>query len=189
MNLQELDSLLEKYFGGLTSEGEEQRLFALLKTEKLPEQYHPDRDLLNALLDDAVVPEPDSGFEARIMGAIDESESERKIVSIKRKLYSFVSVAAMVLIIFTSYFILNRNSEPKDTFDDPILAYNATIDVLTRVSNTLNSGNDAMAKLSIIGETQENLQKLSEPARIVNREMESLKYIEKSLSILEIGKK
>lgn len=189
MNLQELDNLLEKYFEGQSSEGEEQRLFALLKSKKLPDQYHPDRDLLGAMLDDGFIPEPDSGFEDRIMEAIDNSEAKGKVVSIKRRLYSFVSVAATVLIIVTSYFILNRSSEPEDTFDDPILAYNATIDVLTRVSNTLSSGSEVIAKLSIIGETQENLLLISEPARIVSKEMESLKYIEKSMSILEIGKK
>jgi hypothetical protein len=121
------------------------------------------------------------------MQAIDRSDSGARIISLKRKIYSAVAVAATLLIMISSFFLVRNNSGPEDTFDDPILAYNATIEVLTRVGETLNTGSDVISELSVISTAENSLRRISQPARIISREMESLKYIEKSLDILDMG--
>ena len=188
MNLQELDKLIEKYYQGLTDEEEEKSLFDKISSDKLPAEYSEDLAILMGLAggnDD--IPEPDSGFEARIMEAIDRADSGARVISLKRRIYSAVSVAATLLIVISSYLLVRNNSQPSDTFDDPVLAYNATIQVLSRVGETLNTGSDVISELSAISTAEDNLTRLSEPARIISKEMESLKYIEKSMDILDMG--
>ena len=185
MNLQELDRLLEKYYSGNSSADEEIRLLDLMASESLPDEYNNDRKLLLGMISNDRIPEPDSGFESRIMSRIDESELKGKIVTIKRRLYSIVAVAASLLIVISSYFILSRSVEPIDTFDDPVLAYNATIEVLQQVGRSLDMGTDVLSELAIIGETRENLIMLSQPAREATKNMESLRYIEKGIDLLD----
>lgn len=187
MNLQELDKLIEKYYQGSTSEDEEKKLFDIISSGQLPPGYTGDASLLMGLARGSDIPEPDSGFESRIMDAIDKADSEAKVKSLKSRIYSAVAVAATVLIIISSYFLIQNNGEPEDTFDDPVLAYNATIEVLSRVGETLNTGSDVISELSVISSTEDNLTKLSRPGQLISKEMESLKYIKKSIDILDLG--
>lgn len=188
MNRRELDSLIELYFNAESSKEEEARLIEILGEAELPEDYYPERDMLldiNAGGDN--IPEPDSKFEDRIMQAIDKSDKAKKVISLKRRIYTVVSVAASLLILITTVLMLNRNTEPADTYDDPMLAYNATIELLQEVSLTMNTGSEAISDLLLIAETKEKLSRLSEPARKASRDMEALKYIEQSLLILRKG--
>lgn len=188
MNLQELDKLIQKYYQGITSEDEEERLFKVLSTEELPDGYSEDLAMLKVLAgSNKDIPEPDSGFESRIMEAIDRADSDSKVISLKRKIYSAVAVAATLLIMISSFLIVRSNAEPKDTFDDPVLAYNATIEVLSRVSETMNTGSDVISELSVISSTENNLSMLSQPARMISKKMEALKYIEQSMDILDMS--
>ena len=188
MNRQELDRLLDLYYDGKSSDKEEQDLIAMVRDNNLPEEYYSDRDMLLTLSGKAdEIPEPDNGFESRIMQAIDDSEQSVRITSLKRRVYTAVSIAASFLILISSVFILNRNSAPADTFDDPLMAYNATVDLLQQVSSTLNSGSEAIGDLALIAETRNKINMLSAPAIKASKDMESLKYLEKSLSILSRG--
>ncbi len=188
MNRQELDRLLDLYYDGKSSDKEEQDLIAMVRDSNLPEEYYSERDMLLTLSGKAdEIPEPDNGFESRIMQAIDDSEQSVRITSLKRRVYTAVSIAASFLILISSVFILNRNSEPADTFDDPLMAYNATVDLLQQVSSTLNSGSEAIGDLALIAETRDKINMLSAPAIKASKDMESLKYLEKSLSILSRG--
>ncbi len=188
MNRQELDRLLELYYDGKSSDKEEQDLIAMVRDSNLPEEYYSERDMLLTLSGKAdEIPEPDNGFESRIMQAIDDSEQSARITSLKRRVYTAVSIAASFLILISSVFILNRNSQPADTFDDPLMAYNATVDLLQQVSSTLNSGSEAIGDLALIAETRDKINMLSAPAIKASKDMESLKYLEKSLSILSRG--
>ncbi len=188
MNRQELDRLLELYYDGKSSDKEEQDLIAMVRDSNLPEEYYSERDMLLTLSGKAdEIPEPDNGFESRIMQAIDDSEQSARITSLKRRVYTAVSIAASFLILISSVFILNRNSAPADTFDDPLMAYNATVDLLQQVSSTLNSGSEAIGDLALIAETRDKINMLSAPAIKASKDMESLKYLEKSLSILSRG--
>lgn len=187
MNLQELDKLIQKYYEGETTEADEEKLFELLSSGHLPPEYTRDISIITGLSGSEDIPEPDMGFEARIMNAIDNSEQQGRVISLKRRIYTTVSVAASLLIIISSYLMLRPGSQPEDTFSDPVLAYNATLEILGRVSQTMNTGSDVISELSLISKAEDKLTKFSEPARLVSKELEPLKYIDKSIDILDFG--
>ncbi len=187
MNLQELDRLIEKYYQGSTSEDEEKELFDIISSGQVPADYSEDIGLLMTLVNREDIPEPDAGFESRIMDAIDRVGSGAKVVSLKKRIYSAVAVAATLLIVISSYFLMQNSAGPEDTFDDPVLAYNTAIEVLSRVGRTMNTGTDVISELSAISNAEDKLNKLASPAQMISKEMESLKYIEKSMEILDIG--
>ena len=186
MNLKELRQLLDKYYEGTSSSQEETILISLLNDDNLPDEFAADRRMFDLLREEREIPQPDNGFEGRIMGAIDKFENERHTVSLKRTIYSVVSVAASLLIVVISYFIIYEN-RPVDTFDDPILAYNETMRVLQDVSMNLNKGSRAIEELAVFDVARSNLGKLSIPQEVITREMSSLRYIEKGFSLLYPG--
>lgn len=186
MNLQELKQLLDKYYEGTSSSQEENILISMLNDDSLPAEFLADQRMFALFKEEHEIPEPDDGFEGRIMGAIDKSENELRTVSLKRTIYSIISVAASLLIVVISYFIINAN-RPVDTFDDPVLAYNETMKVLHNVSMNLNRGSQAIEELAVFDVARSNLSKISIPREIIVREMSSLRYIEKGFSIFYSG--
>ena len=187
MNLLVLRQLLDKYYEGKSSSEEETQLIAMLRKPDLPEEFEADRNMFSLLKEDISIPEPDAGFENRIMSAIDKSQGRRQFLSQKRNIYSMISVAASLLIAVSSYFFINAN-RPSDTFDDPVLAYNETMRVLYGVSQNLNIGSSTIEELAVFDVARSNLRKLSIPQRVIANEMSSLKYVEKGFSILYPGK-
>ena len=175
MNQQVLDRLLEAYYAGTSTCDEERELRSLLMSEDLPPAYEHDMEVILSLSGDSIqIPEPDAGFELRIMDAISKQEISPRTLKLRRMIYSSVAAAATVLILVSTWLILDRSGEPTDTFHDPVLAYNATIEVLMQVSETMNSGRSALDDLSVISTTTENLVKLSEQQKLVTKKMEPL---------------
>ena len=53
----------------------------------------------------------------------------------------WANIAALFLVAVGSYlFFTNYKKEPKDTFDDPQIAYNETMKILNEVSQKINKG-------------------------------------------------
>ena len=189
MNWSVLKKLLEKYYDGSSSADEEKKMLELLKHENLPSEFSEDRMMITGLFGNEEIPEPSPDLDERIMTSIDESERNRKIISGKRRLYSIVSVAAAILIIISFWFILEDNSRVKDTYSDPQLAYNETIEVLYNVSSNLNKGRDQMEELSMISQTKSRLNLIPESRNVVAGELKALKYIENSIELLGMDEK
>jgi len=189
MNWSVLKKLLEKYFDGSSSADEEKKMLELLEHENLPSEFSEDRIMITGLFGNEEIPEPSPDLDKKIMTAIDESERNRKIISGKRRLYSIVAVAAAILIIISFWFILEDKSRVIDTYSDPQLAYNETIEVLYRVSSNLNKGRDQMEELSMISQTKSRLNLIPESRDAVARELKALKYIENSIELLGMDEK
>jgi len=189
MNWSVLKKLLEKYYDGSSSADEEKKMLELLKHENLPSEFSEDRMMITGLFGNEEIPEPSPDLDERIMTSIDESERNRKIISGKRRLYSIISVAAAILIIISFWFILEDNSRVKDTYSDPQLAYNETIEVLYNVSSNLNKGRDQMEELSMISQTKSRLNLIPESRNVVAGEFKALKYIENSIELLGMDEK
>ncbi len=189
MNWSVLKKLLEEYYDGSSSADEEKKMLELLKHENLPSEFSEDRMMITGLFGNEEIPEPSPDLDERIMTSIDESERNRKIISGKRRLYSIVSVAAAILIIISFWFILEDNSRVKDTYSDPQLAYNETIEVLYNVSSNLNKGRDQMEELSMISQTKSRLNLIPESRNVVAGELKALKYIENSIELLGMDEK
>lgn len=188
MNRSLLDKLLDKYYSGSTSGEEEKMLLDLLSREDLPRQYSEDRMLITGIYGDDDIPEPSAGLNDRILEAIDGSDKERKKVQNKRLLYTALSAAAGILVIISFWFVFNnRGVQFVDTYQDPQLAYNETVEVLYRVSANLNKGREGMSDLSVIAETESKMQLLPEFRSAVTDELKTLRYLDTGMRLLDIG--
>ncbi len=188
MNRSQLEKLLNKYYRGATSGEEEIMLLDLLSQEDLPREYFEDRMLIAGIYDDKDIPEPPAGLNDRILEAIDGSEKERKKVQKKRLLYGAMSAAAGILVIISFWFVFdNRGTQFKDTYQDPRLAYNETVQVLYRVSANLNKGRERMSDLSVISETKSKMQLLPESRSAISDELKTLRYLDTGIRLLNIG--
>ncbi|MDZ7738685.1 MAG: hypothetical protein U5K32_06395 [Bacteroidales bacterium] len=188
MNRSLLDKLLDKYYRGATSGEEERMLLDLLSREDLPQQYAEDRILIAGIYDNEDIPEPSAGLNDRILEAIDGSEKEEKKHRNKRILYGAMSAAAGILVIISFWFVFDsRGTGLEDTYQDPQLAYNETMEVLYRVSSNLNKGRASMSDLSVIAETESKMQLLPESRSAVTDELKTLKYLDTGMRLLDIG--
>lgn len=178
-----LRRLLDKYFDGSSSPEEEKKILELIGQENLPDEFSDDKMMITGLFGRGEIPEPSTDLEERIMNVIDESEKRKRLISGKRSLYSIISVAAAVLIIISFWFILDNNGRIKDTYSDPQLAYNETVEVLFKVSANLNKGVDQLADLSMINQTKTRLNLIPESRDAVIGELKALKYIENGIKL------
>ncbi len=179
-----LKELLEKYYAGTSSEDEEKELRILLEQEDLPSGYSEDRMLIIGMSGNKEIPEPSDDLNDRIMSAIDDSEKHKDILPGRRRIYSIISVAATILIIIGFWFVLEDKGRYKDTYTDPQLAYNETVEVLYRISANLNRGRDQLEELSLIERTHSRLNLIPESRDAVAGELRALKYIENSIEML-----
>lgn len=189
MNWSALDRLLDKYYSGDTTPGEVEQLLEYLGQPGLPGQYEEDRLLLQSLYGDETAPGPSPDFNNRILNAIDDYEAEKKLSRAKRQLYAVVSAAASVLIIISIWFTVGRENSFEDTYSDPQLAYNETVEILYTVSANLNRGREEMDNLDALVTTKERLQKVPEAGNVIKDDLEQLKYLGKSMKMLGITDK
>mgnify|MGYP001095880444 CR=1 FL=1 len=186
MNWSVLRTLLGKYYGGVSSREEEKQMLDLLNQEDLPGEFYEDKILITGMHAGEEIPEPSTDLDKRILSAINKSEKEKRIIHGSRRLYSFVSVAASIIIIIGFWFIFDKKNHLKDTYQDPQLAYNETIEVLYRVSFNLNKGRDQINELSLIGETRSKLGLITDSRETIRQELNALKYIESSIEMLDL---
>ena len=67
---------------------------------------------------------------------------QSRILSKKKKIYSMIGVAAAVTVIVTGLGISTLNNEPKDTFDNPYLAYAELEKAFATMSEGMKKGMD-----------------------------------------------
>lgn len=67
---------------------------------------------------------------------------QSRIFGRKKKIYSMVSVAAAIAVIVTGLSVSLLNNEPKDTFDDPYLAYAELEKAFATMSEGMKKGMD-----------------------------------------------
>lgn len=173
MNWSVLRVLLEKYYDGLSSAAEDRKLSELLERNDLPEEFFEDSILITGLQAGRKIPEPSPVLNSRIMAAV--RESEKRTMAGKKRLYSLTSIAAGVLIIIGLWFVVDKSTVKQDTFNDPQLAYNQTIETLYRVSANLNKGRQHMEQLSAINNASRT---------DIAEQLKALEYIETSMEML-----
>ena len=67
---------------------------------------------------------------------------QSRIFGSKKKIYSMVSVAAAIAVIVTGLGLSNLSNEPKDTFDNPYLAYAELEKAFAMMSDGMKKGMD-----------------------------------------------
>ncbi|MGM0667225.1 MAG: hypothetical protein ACQETA_07895 [Bacteroidota bacterium] len=187
MNWSVLEKLLEKFYEGISTADEEKKALEMLRRNDLPPEFYDDRMILEGLYGKSEIPEPSPDLGKRIMTAIDDSEKEKRIIGGKRRLYSMVAVAASLLVIISFWFVLSDNNRVRDTYSDPQLAYNETVEVLYYLSENLNTGRAQMEELSKISDARAKLELLPESRNAVSRELKALRYIENSVDMLKMN--
>ena len=67
---------------------------------------------------------------------------QSRIIGKKKKIYSIISVAAAITVIVTGLGLSFLNNEPKDTFDNPYLAYAELEKAFATMSEGIKKGVD-----------------------------------------------
>jgi hypothetical protein len=144
-----LKELLERYYNGTSSQGEEQLLKDYFSSDDVLPDYEPEKEMFRMFRSMPVAsPEPD--FEARILEAVGKVDEKGFIPGTRIRLLTFTGIAAGLLILIASYFMLKQKSEPADTYSDPRIAYVETMKVLRQVSVKLNRGTSPLKNMDII---------------------------------------
>jgi len=186
MNTGEINRLLEKYYNGLSSVEEEEELRRFFREGKVTAELEDEQQIFSYLdSTGSYIPMPDESFENRIITAIDRIESEKRGMFRKRVLYSVLSSAAAVLLIFGTWFFIIRQSEPADTFKDPRLAYNEAVRVLYSVSEKMNTGLNAMEPARKATKTASyGLNRVERSAGMISDNLKPLNYFRKAMVIV-----
>jgi hypothetical protein len=184
MNEKELKRLLEKYYSGESTEGEEKTLRDIFRKGNVPEGYESEKLIFSYYTESAELSEPSIGFEARILAGIDDSEIKRGSQKLRKYLLPLLSAAAGLLILIGSYFFFINRNEPIDTFSDPQIAYAETIKILKDVSSQLNHGTQTLEPVGKLNEiTQKGFETINKSTRIVEKNLKDLDYLQKAIEI------
>ena len=137
MKEDELKRLIDKYFEGNSTDDEE-----IILKKHLAEQraggFDAERDILAGFSESENFPDPSEDLEIKILKAIDEIDSQESKKISKRFYISVLGLAATFLLLAGSYFLFVYKAGPKDTYNDPQIAYTETMKILNDISVKLN---------------------------------------------------
>ncbi len=193
MEQEKIKDLLDKYFGGNTSEEEELLLKELLDDSSLPGALKDQYGYISSL--PAGIPEPSEGFEARLAmvtqmqadvtptpRAINPYDDTRTAGTVnpyrtgRRWLTLIGSVAAMAAGIWIISSIL-REPHGRDTYSDPALAMAEVKTILLNVSERMNTGTSQLLQVGDLAASPEELKGLSAINQVVERNLSRLRYL------------
>jgi len=188
MNEDELNRLLEKYYNGDSTEEEEKVLRDYFKENSIPEGYEAEKVIFGYYSSSADVPEPSSGFEARILAGIDAADSKGENNKFRKHILPYLSIAAGLLILTGSYFFFVQRSEPGDTFTDPEIAYAETMKILLDVSSKLNHGANALQPVGKINAmSTKSFEAINKSTTIIEKNFQNLNYLQKAIDIYSVA--
>ena len=144
--------LLEKYWDAETSLEDEKQLKELIKAEQDSEELEEVKALFDHFESESEQ-ELDESFDDSILQMITE-EKETKVVSLQDYFKRYASIAAAVVLIFVSgYMVMEQQNQytSEDTFDTPEEAYAELKKQLLMVSNYMNKGNETINELASLG--------------------------------------
>ncbi len=173
MKIQDIKILLEKYYDGSSSLSEEESLSTFFSQDDVPLELKPDQDLFLYYSAEKSAENASTIHDAKlrenILNAISSpTEKKSSPATYKGQLYWISGIAASLILIFASYFLLVSHG-PKDTFEDPQLAYLEAKRVLEYVSVKLNEGTEPVKEGIIqLDRSMEHLNKISEINRGLN---------------------
>jgi len=167
MDRKNIERLIEKFYNGDTTIGEERMLENFFSKKKIPAALEAERDLFRFYTSSRDEKLHDNQLEQKIVQAI-ESEGGDLTGKKRRLIYTVTSIAASFLILIGSYFILLSPAGPglalskyQDTFDNPEIAYLETQKALLYVSSKLNNGTQELNNLAKFDKGTKELENLS----------------------------
>ena len=183
MTLQKIEELIRKYERGETSLEEELELKIFFAKENVPIHFSGYRELFSFYRKAGEEEMADNDFDSRILAIISEEQPTIAQKGKTRRLYSFLAAAASVVILFGMYLFLSNRQQPRDTFDDPALAYHETKKILLQVADNLNDG---VVELGTMKEINQGLDDLGNIKSFDEgmRNMKKISVLDKSKDII-----
>ncbi len=165
MDLKRIKVLLEKYYKGETSLEEEKILREYFSKEDVGPEFISDRDIFMHQVqeNENIGNIPDISDEIWKSLSSPEEYKEKKNSKLT---YLFLRIAAGILILVGSYYILgdqvlNTDQNVADTFSEPEMAYEQAKETLLYVSALLNNGTDHLEPIHKINEGTQKLNTIS----------------------------
>ena len=143
MNWQEIEKLLERYYEGDTTLGEERLLKEWFGRDDVPAHLGAAKDQFLYLESQANPGELTDGFDQKVLEEITEPPLA-KIVSLNRPWIYWISGAAATALIVVAVLVQFNpfGKTISDTYSDPSLAYEEAKKVMLFVSSKLNKGTE-----------------------------------------------
>ena len=158
MELINIEDLLEKYDNAETTLSEEAQIRAYFEQEDVPAHLESYKILFQYV-----------SHSKREQFTKDVPLLPQAMVTKRSKLYRWISVAAIAILMLGAYFQVNKMNQ-KVTLDDlsheQLMAYNETMEVFNLVSSKFNKGTNHLGALKLVSsklnEGAENLNHLKE---------------------------
>jgi hypothetical protein len=157
MDLQKIEYLIKKFESGETTLEEENELKVFFAGNIVPDHLKVYKQMFGFYSNAVHEEVPDKDFDEKVLQKIEQMNSKatghRKI----RRLYSWIGVAASIVVLIGLYFYFQNQNIHTGTYEDPELAYAHTKKILLAVSENLNQGTE---ELSNIGEFNKGIREM-----------------------------
>lgn len=184
MDVEKIRRLLERYYEAQCSEEEELFLRKFFADEDVPSTLADEREIFRYYAS-YKVPDPEVGFEERILSSVDIAGDSSSLHTGRRAIITLLSAAAGVALLAGTWFIFMNESEPQDTFTDPELAYAETIKILYSISTDLNYGKTALEPLGEMNEiTRGTLNTINGQVESVGKKLKTLNLLRETAGII-----
>lgn len=179
MSNEEIKKLLAKYYNAETSEDEELELKEFFNSEDVPAEFQDEKSIFLYYHEIGIIPSPSEDFEQKILAEIEKEEYKDRKSGFRKIILTYSGIAAGILLLAVSYFFLLNESEPRDTFSDPKIAYAETMKILYDVSARLNNGTKTLGTIGMMQEiTGESLKTINLPGSIVQEKLKPLNRVQ-----------
>ena len=174
MEQKKIEVLLQKYYDAVLTPEEEDVLIRYFETRDIPDKWLVDKDQILGMRDmnDMDIPVPED-LEVSILNKLSEIQSKTSVKpAITRSLYTWISVAASIIIIVSALVFLNKKPD-MGTFSDPEIAFAETKEALDLVSKYFNQGTQELKVLSRVEKAFEPLSNLEK----IDQTKKNLQYL------------
>jgi hypothetical protein len=160
MKMNEVKILLQKYYEGLTSPGEESDLEEYFLNGQVDPEFEADKlhFLAVAAMRDEEISVPDD-LEASVLDVLKVAQKS-PVRGSRRIIYLAMSIAAGLLLMVSTFLMLSRQDQTR-YITDPKIAYAESREALEMISKLLNEGTSQLSGLSKIDEAVKPLKKFS----------------------------
>lgn len=149
MTVEEIRSILERYYNGETSIEEEKALRDYFLKSEIPDEFKTDKILFMEMASMSSQEYSDDvlRMQKKLSEKIDIWDKKEK-KHIIRSIFGYISAAAVITAVCTGI-TLYEKAEPSvpDTFDDPYEAYVETQKALKLFADAFNKGNKELQKV------------------------------------------
>lgn len=181
MKEERLNELLNKFYSGNSTLGEEEELRLFFLNPETNEKYQAEKDIFQGY--SALIPtiEAGAGLSDKIISAVNKSDNLHGKSLSRRMIILSGSAAAILVIAAGLYFMLpGKNEKIADTYSDPGIAYVEAMKVLNDVSVKLNKGTKALKPIGkFYASANESIRKVEYNTEKINSGLEKLGVLEK----------